>query len=125
MLTLPPSVRVYVAVEPTDLRKSFDGLSTLVANGFGHDPLSGHLFVFRNRRCDQVRILFWDRNGYALFAKRLTRGCFHFAWKPVAGATHVEVEAAELALMLEGIDLSGARRRPRWQPSPRTQDHAA
>jgi transposase len=129
MLTLPPSVRVYVAAEPTDLRRSFDGLSTLVAHGLGHDPLSGHLFVFRNRRGDQIRVLFWDRTGYALFAKRLTRGRFHFAWKPGAGATHVEVEAAELALMLEGIDLSGAHRRPRWQPSPstptRTHDHAA
>jgi transposase len=129
MLTLPPSVRVYVAAEPTDLRKSFDGLSILVGQDLGHDPLSGHLFVFRNRRGDQVRILFWDRNGYALYAKRLARGRFHFAWKPCAGATHVEVEAAELSLMLEGIDLAGARRRPRWQPSTsapaRSQQHAA
>lgn len=119
MLTLPPSVRVYVAAEPTDLRKSFDGLSILVAQGLGHDPLAGHLYVFRNRRGDQVRVLFWDRNGYALYAKRLARGRFRFAWQPAAGAAHVEVEAAELALMLEGIDLAGARRRPRWQPGTR------
>lgn len=129
MLTLPPSVRVYVAAEPTDLRKSFDGLSALVAHGLRHDPLSGHLFVFRNRRGDQVRVLFWDRNGYALYAKRLARGRFHFAWKPGTGAPHVEVEAAELSLMLEGIDLAGARRRPRWQPATttaaRSQPHAA
>jgi transposase len=118
MMTLPPSVRVYVAAEPTDLRKSFDGLSALVAYGLGHDPLSGHLFVFRNRRGDQIRILFWDRNGYALYAKRLARGRFHFAWTPGADATHVEIEAAELSLMLEGIDLAGARKRPRWQPAP-------
>lgn len=116
MLTLPPSVRVYIAAEPTDFRKSFDGLSTLVEHGLGHDPLSGHLYVFRNRRGDQVRVLFWDRTGYALYAKRLARGRFHFTWKPGAGATHVEVEAVELSLMLEGIDLSGAQRRPRWQP---------
>ncbi len=64
MLTLPPSVRVYVAAEPTDLRKSFDGLSALVSQRFGADPLCGHLFVFRNRRGDQMRILFWDRTGY-------------------------------------------------------------
>jgi transposase len=68
MLTLPPSVHVYVAAEPTDLRKSFDGLSTRVAEKFGHDPLCGHLFVFRNRRGDQVRVLFWDRTGYVIVA---------------------------------------------------------
>ncbi|WP_437320983.1 IS66 family insertion sequence element accessory protein TnpB [Sorangium sp. So ce385] len=61
VLTLPPSVRVYVAAEPADLRKSFDGLSSLVAQGFGADPLCGHLFVFRNRRGDQIRVFFWDR----------------------------------------------------------------
>jgi transposase len=125
MLTLPPSVRVYVALEPTDLRKSFDGLSILVAQGLRQDPLSGHLFVFRNRRGDQVRVLFWDRNGYALYAKRLARGCFHFAWKPGTDATHVEVESAELSLMLEGIDLAGARKRPRWQPAPSLPAHSA
>ncbi|MGK4005350.1 IS66 family insertion sequence element accessory protein TnpB [Sorangium sp. So ce1036] len=69
MLTLPPSVRVYVAAEPADLRKSFDGLSSLVAQRFGADPLCGYLFVFRDRRGDQIRILFWDRTGYAIFAK--------------------------------------------------------
>jgi len=129
MLTLPPSVHVYIAAEPTDLRRSFDGLSALVAHGLGHDPLSGHLYVFRNRRGDQVRVLFWDRNGYALYAKRLSRGRFRFAWKPSSGATHIEVEAAELALMLEGIDLAGARRRSRWQPAARLptkgEPHAA
>lgn len=129
MLTLPPSVRIYVAAEPTDLRKSFDGLSALVAHSLGRDPLSGHLFVFRNRRGDQVRILLWDRNGYALYAKRLARGRFHFTWKPGAEAGDVEVEAAELSLMLEGIDLSGALRRPRWptptRPGAPARRHAA
>lgn len=72
MLTLPPSVRVYVAAEPTDLRKSFDGLSVLVAARFGSDPLCGHLFVFRNRRGDQIRILFWDRTGYCILANKLS-----------------------------------------------------
>ena len=116
MLMLPPSVRVYVATAPTDARKSFDGLSALVAHSLGHDPLAGHLYVFFNRRRDQARILFWDRSGYVVYAKRLARGCFHFAHEPKAGATHVEVEAVELGLILEGIDLAGAKRRPRWQP---------
>jgi|HubBroStandDraft_3_1064219.scaffolds.fasta_scaffold226891_2 transposase len=118
MLTMPPSVRVYIAAQPTDLRKSFDGLSGLVAQTFGQDPLCGHLFVFRNRRGDQVRVLFWDRTGYAILGKKLARGRFHLAREVPAGATHVEVEAAELSLMLEGIDLSGAVRRKRWRPPP-------
>jgi transposase len=116
MLTLPPSVHVYVAREPTDLRKSFDGLSALVAERFGADPLCGHLFVFRNRRGDQVRVLFWDRTGFCILAKKLARGRFHLACDVPEGATHVEVEAAELALMLEGFDLSSAVRRKRWRP---------
>jgi transposase len=115
MLTLPPSVRVYVAAEPTDLRKSFDGLSALVAERFGRDPLCGHLFVFRNRRGDQIRILFWDRTGYVLVGKKLARGRFHLARELPPGAPQVEVEAAELTLMLEGIDLSSATRRKRWR----------
>lgn len=117
MLTLPPSVRVYIAAEPTDLRKSFDGLSALVIGRFGKDPLCGHLFVFRNRRGDQIRVLFWDRTGYAILGKKLARGRFHLAREIAAGATCVEIESAELALMLEGIDLRGAVRRTRWRPA--------
>ncbi|WP_437986660.1 IS66 family insertion sequence element accessory protein TnpB [Sorangium sp. So ce117] len=119
MLTLPPSVRVYIAAEPTDLRKSFDGLSALVSQRFGADPLCGHLFVFRNRRGDQMRVLFWDRTGYMIVAKKLARGRFHLACDLPKGATHVEVEAAELSLMLEGFDLSEAVRRKRWRPGVR------
>ena len=116
MLTLPPSVRVYVAAQPTDLRKSFNGLSALVEASFGQDPLSGHLFVFLNRRGDQIRILFWDRTGYAIFGKKLARGRFHLARPVESGATHLEVEAAELSMMLEGLELSKAVRRKRWRP---------
>lgn len=122
MLTLPPSVRVYVAAEPTDLRKSFDGLSVLVSQCFGADPLCGHLFVFRNRRGDQVRVLFWDRTGYCILGKKLARGRFHLARHVPEGATHIEVEAAELALMLEGFDLSRAVRRKRWRPTVANKD---
>jgi len=80
-------------------------------------PLSGHLFVFRNRRGNQTRVLFWDRTGYAILGKKLARGRFHLVRELGAGATHVEVEAAELSLMLEGIDLSQAVRRKRWRPA--------
>ena len=105
MLTLPPSVKLYVATQPVDARKSFNGL-----------PLCGHLFVFFNRRADHVQILYWDRNGYALWRKRLERGRFALLprLRTVDGA--VTVEATELALILDGITLAGAHRRPRWEP---------
>jgi len=119
MLTLPPAVRIYVATEPVDLRKQFDGLALLVEQGLKQDPRSGHLYVFRNQRGSHVRILFWDRSGYCLVSKRLEKGTFRVPWsaEAMAGRAHLELEAAELALLLEGIDLRGARRRPRWQPA--------
>jgi transposase len=113
MLTLPPTVRVFVATAPVDLRKGFDGLSALVQSSFGHDPLSGFLFVFYNRRGEQVRILFFDRTGYCIIAKRLARGRFHFP-SHLEGVC-AEMSASELALILEGIDLSEARRHIRWR----------
>jgi transposase len=108
---------VFVATAPCDLRKQFDGIAVLVEQGLHHDPRSGHLFVVFNRRGDQVRILFWDRQGYCLFAKRLERGRFRLPWEQPAEAA-VEMEAAELALILEGIDLRGAKRRARWTAAP-------
>jgi transposase len=118
MLTLPPSVRIYVATQPCDLRKQFDGLALLVEQGLKEDPRNGHLYVFRNRRGSHVRILFWDRSGYCLVSKRLEKGTFRVPWtkEAMAGHAHLQMEAAELALLLEGIDLRGARRRPRWAP---------
>jgi transposase len=113
MLMVPPSVRIYLATAPADMRCSFDGLTARVTSVLAADPFSGHLFVFRNRRRDRVKILFWDRSGFCLWYKRLEKGTFHF---PEAVGSSVEVESAELALLLEGIDLRGARRRPRWEP---------
>jgi transposase len=118
MLSLPPTVRVFVATAPCDLRKQFDGIAVLVEQGLRHDPRSGHLYVVFNRRGDQVRILFWDRQGYCLFAKRLERGRFRLPWEQPATGTAVEMESAELALILEGIDLRGAKRRARWTGTP-------
>lgn len=112
MLSLPPTVRIYLATRPADMRRGFDGLSAMVRDTLKQDPLSGHLFVFRNRRGDRCKILFWDRSGFVLWYKRLERGTFRF---PNADAGYVEVEAAELSLLLEGIDLAGARQRPRVQ----------
>lgn len=117
MLTLPSAVRVFAASTPTDLRKSFDGLSVLVASRFGQDILRGDLFVFFNRRRTQVRVLFWDRTGYCIVAKKLARGTFHFEHRDDAGGPSVEMEAAELSLILEGIDVASAKRHLRWRPT--------
>ena len=119
MLSLPPSVRLFVATQPVDGRKQADSLMALVRDVFRHDPLSGHLFVFFSKRLDRVRICYWDRTGFAMWTKRLERGCFRpeLASDGTFGVT--ALEAAELALIIEGIDLAGAHRRPRWKPSPR------
>ncbi len=111
MLSLPAALRIFLAVEPTDMRNGFDGLACLVREVIREDPLSGHLFVFRNRRRDRVKILYWDRDGLALWYKRLEKGTFRF---PEAKAGRVEVTPAEIAAILEGIDLSRARRLPRF-----------
>ncbi len=118
MLTLPPSVKIYVAASPVDCRKSFNGLSSMVESTFRVDPLSGHLFVFLNRRGDQIRLLFFDRTGYCIVSKRLERGTFRLVRQAKDGSQHVEVDSGELSLMLEGIELDGAKRRPRWRPPP-------
>jgi transposase len=121
MFTLPSSVRIFIATEPTNLRKSFDGLSAAVEHALGNDPLSGHLFVFFNKKRTQVRCLFWDRTGYCVLAKRLARGHFRFTEQLESGCRVVELESVELALILEGIELKGALRRVRWRPSRATK----
>ena len=118
MLTLPPSTRVYVATAPTDMRRSFDGLMGLVRDFLGGDPLSGHLFVFRNRTGDRLKVLWWDRDGLAIFYKRLEEGTF--AFPPATGEVpQVEMTAADLQLVLQGIDPAKVRRAPRYRrPTP-------
>ena len=113
MISLPPSVRIYVATMPVDLRKSFDGLSIVVESVLKRDALTGHLFCFFNKRGNQVRILFWDRSGWCIFAKRLAKGRFRFTELVRPGVTHVEADAVELTMVLEGIDLSTAKRHRR------------
>jgi transposase len=116
VLSLPATLRIFLAVEPADMRKGFDGLSQLVRDRIAQDPLSGHLYVFRNRRRDRVKALYWDRDGFALWYKRLEKGTFRF---PEAKDGRVEVTPAEMAAILEGIDLSRARRLPRFTlPAP-------
>lgn len=112
MIGFPPAIRIHLATSPTDMRRGFDGLAALVQGYLGEDPLSGNLFVFRNRRGDRLKILWWDRTGYCTWYKRLEKGTFRF---PEASATRVEVDAGTLSLILEGIDLQGIRRLPRYR----------
>jgi transposase len=114
MLSLPPSVTISVCAEPVDMRKQFDGLAAIVGDQLGEDPLSGHLYVFFNRNANRLKVLWWDRGGYALLYKRLERGRFVFPKRVKAGARSVRVDAGELAPILEGIDLRQATWRARW-----------
>jgi transposase len=119
VLTIPAAVKIYVAPGATDMRKAIDGLSALVREALGEDPLSGHLFVFANRRRDRLKILVWDRDGYWVLFKRLETGTFRW---PQDGATApVVMTARDLMLILEGVDLRHATYRKRYargEPDP-------
>ena len=114
MLGLPPSVRIYFATELTDMRNGIDGLRAVVEGTLRHDPYAGHLFVFVGKAKDKVKILFWDRSGFVLYMNRLEKGRFQL---PIVDArrNHVAMEAAQLTMLLDGIDLN-ARRLERWTP---------
>src|SRR5512132_3582996 len=101
MITVPAGVRVYLALGATDMRKGFDGLSVRAQEVLRKDPFSGHLFVFRGKRGDLIKVLYWDGQGLCLFAKRLERG--RFIW-PQAREGSVTLSPAQLAMLLEGID---------------------
>src|SRR5688572_5679986 len=103
MMSLPPSVRLFVATQPVDGRKGADSLMVIVRDVFRHEPLSGHLFVFFSMRRDRVRIVYWDRNGFAVWMKRLERGRFRLSFAAGGKLTVSAMESAELALILEGI----------------------
>jgi transposase len=106
-------VRVFLCTSPTDMRKGFDTLAALVRDALGYDPLSGQLFLFVGRRRDRLKILYWDRDGFALWYKRLEQGTFRMpASRPEA--TSIELRASELAMLLEGIDLRSIKRRRRF-----------
>lgn len=115
MLSLPPSVRVFLCTQPVDMRLAFDRLAVLAEQVLRENPYSGHLFVYVNRRADRVKVLYWDRSGLALWYKRLEKGTFCF---PREQGVRVEIDTTELALMLEGIDLRGAKRQKRYRGPP-------
>jgi transposase len=113
MLSFPPAVRIWLASQAVDLRRSFDGLAEQVRQHLHADPLSGHVFVFRNKRSDRVKLLYWDEDGYVIVYKRLEQGSFHWP-ATVAGQGSVTLRVAELAMLLDGIDWQNARRSKRY-----------
>lgn len=120
MLSISRTTRVFLATEPTDMRKGFDGLFALVENVIREDPFSGHLFVFRNRRRDRLKVLWWDADGLAIFYKRLERGNYQFPTDSVVSksgttSSRCEIRSDELSLLLAGIDLGSVKRRRRYQ----------
>lgn len=108
------ATRIWLAVEATDMRCGFDRLAERVQTVIGEDPLSGHLFVFRSRRSDRLKILHWDRDGFVLWYKRLEEGVFKLP-RPREGARALELRASELAMVLDGIDVSKLRRVARYE----------
>lgn len=116
MILLPRSVRIYVATSPANLRKSFEGLSNEVRGVLALDPLSGHVFLFLNRRRTQVKMLLFTRGGFTIVHKRLERGRFTFPAQVVPEATRVEVDAHELSALLEGLVPSTTQAARRWSP---------
>jgi transposase len=118
VLSFPPSVRIFVACGATDLRKSFDTLAALVTDVLAEDPFSGHVFCFRNRKRDRVKLLVWDRSGFWLFCKRLEAGTFADV-RDDDEAKSVEVSSRELFLLLEGIEVRHVRQRKRYTRTER------
>jgi len=118
MIFLPHAVRIYVAVDPQNLRRSFEGLSNEVRAVLALDPLSGHLFLFLNRRRTQIKMLVWTRGGFTIVHKKLERGTFArtFATTVDGSARSIEIDVHELSALLEGLEISVARAATRWQP---------
>ena len=120
MLNLPRTLRVFICTQPTDMRRSFDGLCGMAENVMKQSPLSGHLFVFRNRNRDRLKILYWDRDGWAIWYKRLEKGGFQLPTDLTpndAKRTSVEISTDELTWLLGGIDLASVKRRRRYAHS--------
>lgn len=117
MILLPRSVKIFVATAPANLHRSFEGLSNEVRCVLAADPLSGHVFLFLNRRRTQLKMLLWTRGGFLIVHKRLERGRFTFPSRVTAEAARVEIDTHELAMLLEGLDESDRRSSARWDPS--------
>jgi transposase len=115
MLGLPPSIRIFVHALPTDMRKGFNGLRAIVSQAFGKNVLEGDYFVFVNRMRNRCKILYWDRDGLVVWAKRLERGGFQVPSGDDAASLCVEIDSVTLAMMIGGVDLNTAKRRKRYR----------
>ena len=115
MMGVPSGVQIHLATAPVDFRKAIDGLSGVVCNVLRSDPASGHLFVFHCKNRRAMKLLYWDHGGFVVVHKRLAQGRFRLP-DLGAGVAQVRMTSAELAALFEGIDLSRARRLPRWNP---------
>ena len=123
MLSFPAAIQVFLCTVPCDMRRSFDGLSMMAEHIVRANPLSGHLFVYCNRRTDRLKILYWDRDGWAIWYKRLEAGTFQY---PFHESGRKEIAAWELGVLLEGIDLKAGKRRKRYQlPAVASAAHEA
>jgi transposase len=109
MLRLPIGARIFMAVKPVDMRRSFDGLCATIAEALGSNPLSGDLYLFRGKRADRIKAIIWDRNGLAIWSKRLEKG--KYKW-PTRDSASIELSAHELELLLDGVDFTRIRRLP-------------
>ena len=119
MLSISPAIRIFVHALPTDMRKHFDGLSAIVSHSFGKDILRGDYFVFVNRSRNRCKILYWDRDGLVVWAKRLERGGFQMPSVRDAASLAIEIDGVTLAMMIGGGDLDNVKRRKRYQAVPR------
>jgi transposase len=113
VLNFPPAVKLWYCPDPVDMRLGFDGLFALVRTRLLADPLCGHLFIFRNRACDRLKVLYWGGHGLCLFCQRLEAGRYHFPDAP-AGTAGLELSAGQFQMVLDGIDLSRVRRFKRF-----------
>jgi transposase len=113
VLSLSPAVKLWYCAQPVDMRLGFDGLFALVRTRLQADPLSGHLFIFRNRSADRLKVLYWGGHGLCLFCQRLEAGRYHFP-QPAPDAVRIELSAGQFQMILDGIDLSRVRRFKRF-----------
>jgi transposase len=115
VLSLSPAVKLWYCPDAVDMRLGFDGLFNLVAGRLSADPLCGHLFIFRNKRADRLKVLYWGGHGLCLWCQRLESGRYHFPDAP-ADQTRVELTAGAFQMILDGIDLSRVKRFKRFSP---------
>jgi transposase len=120
MLGTPLNTRVFLCTQDTDMRKSFDSLRGIIRGAMHLDPLSGSLFIFKNKRGDRIKCVYWDETGFAMWYKALQRGTFQFPNLQNLSSAGLEIDASTMHMILDGIDLSSIRRRPRFRRTPPT-----